>query len=72
MASHWSAYCGGVTSRQAMALDRMAEEHDIGDGMDLLMRLTGYSRSKVGRMDYLSLRKYVDQAFRRYGKGGSA
>jgi hypothetical protein len=63
MARHWSVYCGGVTERQGMALDRIARERGIGDGMDLLMDLTGYSRSKVGKMDRASLRPYLDEAF---------
>jgi hypothetical protein len=72
MARHWSVFVGGLTERQAAALDKMAEAHGIGDGMDLLMRLTGYSRSKVGRMDQLSLCRYVDQAFRQFGRDASA
>jgi len=68
MARHWSVFVDGISERQAMALDKMAEAHDLGDGMDLLMSLTGYSRSKVGRMDRLSLRKYIDQAFAQYGR----
>lgn len=67
MARHWSVFCSGVTERQGMALDRMARKHGIGDGMDLLMKLTGYSRSKVGKMDRASLRPYLDDAFEQYG-----
>ncbi len=63
MARHWSAFCAGVTERQGMALDRIARERGEGDGMDLLMRLTGCSRSKVGKMDRASLRPYLDDAF---------
>jgi hypothetical protein len=68
MARHWSVFFSGVTALQAMTLDRMARENNIGDGMDLLMELTGYSRSKVGRMDRASLRPYLDEAFEKYGK----
>jgi hypothetical protein len=50
-----------------MALDKMAEAHDKGDGMSLLCELTGNSRSKVSRMDRMSLRKYIDEAFALYG-----
>ena len=67
MARHWSVFCRGVSERQAMALDKMAEAHDKGDGMSLLCELTGNSRSKVGRMDRMSLRKYIDEAFALYG-----
>ena len=67
MARHWSAFVA-CTERQARALDKMAEAHDIGDGMDLLMSLTGYSRSKVGKMDRLSLSSVIDRAFREYGR----
>ena len=68
MARHWSAFCSGVTSKQAVALDKMAEAHGIGDGMSLLMKLTGYSRSKVGKMDWMSLRPVIDRAFKEYGR----
>lgn len=67
MASHWSRFVS-VSEKQAYALDKMAEEHGIGDGMDLLMKLTGNSRSKVGKMDSRSLRLVVDQAFKEYGR----
>ena len=67
MARHWSAYTD-VSTNQGIALDRMARQHGIGDGMDLLMRLTGGSRSKVGKMDYASLRPFLDDAFERYGQ----
>lgn len=66
MARHWSVFCGGVTEKQAMALDRMARNHGLGDGMGLLMELTGKSRSYIGRMDRASLRPYLDEAFERY------
>jgi hypothetical protein len=72
MARHWSAFVPGVTPRQAAALDNMAEAHAKGNGMDLLTELTGYSSSKIGRMDRLSLRKYVDEAFRTWGRDASA
>lgn len=63
MASHWSRFCVGVSEKQAMALDRIARDRGEGDGMDLLMRLTGCSRSKVGKMNRASLRPYLDEAF---------
>lgn len=68
MARHWSVFVGGVSEKQARALDKMAAEHRIGDGMDLLMKLTGNSRSKVGKMDRLSLATYIDRAFKEYGR----
>jgi hypothetical protein len=68
MARHWSVFCSGISERQAMALDKMAEAHGKGDGMSLLMELTGYSRSKVGKLDRLSLRRYIDRAFEEYGR----
>jgi hypothetical protein len=68
MASHWSRFVGGITEKQARALDRMARAHSMGDGMDLLMCLTGCSRSKVGKMDRLSLRRAIDRAFTEYGR----
>lgn len=71
MARHWSAFVPGITERQAMALDKMAEAHDVGDGMDLLMRISGYSRSKVGKCDRGRLRPYIDEAFSRYGRESS-
>lgn len=68
MARHWSAFVGGVTEKQGMALDRMARDAGIGDGMDLLIQLTGKSRSKIGKMDRASLRPVLDEAFDKYGK----
>lgn len=66
MGRHWSCFCSGVTPNQGMALDKMAKTHKIGDGMDLLMELTGCSRSKVGKMDRMSLRPYLDDAFEKF------
>lgn len=68
MARHWSAFVGGISEKQAYALDKMAWANGIGDGMDLLTRLTGYSRSKVGKMDRLSMRHVIDKAFNEYGR----
>jgi hypothetical protein len=65
MARHWSAFCN-VSQSQGIALDRMAKNHGKGDGMSLLMELTGCSRSRVGKMDYASLRPYLDEAFELY------
>ena len=48
MARHWSGFVAGLSEKQAAALDKMAEAHGLGNGMDLLMRLTGCSSSKVG------------------------
>ena len=67
MAQHWSRFVS-VSEKQAYALDKMAQDAGIGNGMDLLMKLTGYSRSKVGKMDSRSLRLVVDEAFKTYGK----
>lgn len=67
MARHWSAYVSSVSERQAYALDKMAAAADLGDGMDLLMKLSGYSRSKVGKMDRLTMRHLLDAAFSEYG-----
>ncbi len=67
MAQHWNTYVD-ITLKQAMALDKMAEGHGIRDGMSLLMKLTGDSRSKIGKMSYASLRPYIDKAFEEYGK----
>ena len=68
MAKHWSTYVSGVTYKQAAALDRMAEAHGKGDGMNLLTEVTGNSRSKIGKMDSLSLRPAIDRCFELYGK----
>lgn len=46
----------------------MAEEHNLVDGMNLLMEITGNSRSKVGKMDNMSLRHAIDKAFKEYGR----
>lgn len=62
MARHWSVFTS-VTESQGVALDRIARATGDGDGMNLLMRLTGNSRSKVGKMDRASLRPYLDEAF---------
>lgn len=67
MAKHWSTFVS-CSEKQARALDKMAEAHGLGDGMDLLMKLTGNSRSKVGRMDKLSLARVIDRAFKEYGR----
>jgi hypothetical protein len=67
MARHWSAFVS-CSDKQAYALDKMAEEHDLGDGMSLLMKITGNSRSKVGQMDAISLRHAIDKAFKEYGR----
>jgi hypothetical protein len=67
VAQHWSKFVA-VSSKQAYALDKMAEEHGLGDGMDLLMKLSGMSRSKVGKQDALTLRQFIDQAFKEYGR----
>lgn len=66
MAQHWSKFVD-VTPRQARALDRMAHDHGIGDGMDLLMQIAGLRRSKVQKMDKLQLAGLVDECFREYG-----
>lgn len=66
MARHWSVFVSGVTEKQAYALDKMAERHNKGDGMDLLTEQARCSRSKIGKMDRLSLRKYIDQCFELY------
>jgi hypothetical protein len=68
MARHWSLFCSGVTERQAVALDRIAEDNDLSSGMALLMQLTGYSRSKVGKMSWMHLRPIIDRAFKEYGR----
>ncbi len=67
MARHWSVFCSGVSERQAGALDSMARDAHKGDGMDLLREVTGYSRSKVGKMDRLSLKPYITECFERWG-----
>lgn len=67
MARHWSAFVA-VSERQAYALDKMAADAGIGDGMDLLMEISGKSRSKIGKMDRLTLRHMVDEAFSKYGR----
>lgn len=67
MAQHWSALVG-VTEKQAYALDRMAREAGLDDGMDLLMKVSGCSRSKIGRLDRLTLRQHLDTAFEQYGR----
>lgn len=67
MARHWSVFVA-VTEKQGMALDRMARDAGMGDGMDLLMQLTGKSRSKIGKMDRASLRPVLDEAFDKYKK----
>lgn len=72
MAQHWSRFVSGLSEKQAGALDRMAEANGKGSGLDILMELTGYSRSKVGKMDRLSLRPFIDQAFKKYGGKTSA
>lgn len=68
MAKHWSTYVSGVTEKQAWALDRMAEAHGIGDGIDLLMKVSGHSRSKIGKLDRLTLRPILDECFETYGR----
>jgi hypothetical protein len=67
MAKHWSTYTGGVTERQARALDAMAIAHGYNDGMDLLCEVGSYSRSKVTRLDRLSLAPTIDACFKKYG-----
>lgn len=68
MAQHWSRFVS-VSEKQAYAIDRMVEEHKLpGDGCDLLARLGGISRSKVGKLDRLQLRPLIDEAFRSYGR----
>lgn len=62
MARHWSAFCR-VSEKQGIALDRIARDHGLADGMALLQQLTGNSRSRIGKMDYASLRPYLDEAF---------
>lgn len=69
MARHWSAYVPTVTERQAYALDKMAEAAEKGDGMDLLMWATGCSRSKVGKLDRITIRHALDKCFKGYGEG---
>ena len=68
MATHWSRWVRGVSERQAYALDRMARDNDLGDGMDLLMEISGRSRSSVGRLDAIDVRHLIDEAFRRWGR----
>lgn len=68
MAKHWSTYVPNLTEKQAWALDKMAEAHGLGDGMDLLMKVSRCSRSKVGSFDRLTMRKYVDECFSTYGR----
>jgi hypothetical protein len=52
-----------ISQKQGMALDRIARKLDVGDGMDLLMRLTGKNRSYIGKMDYPTIRPHLDDAF---------
>lgn len=68
MAKHWSTYVGGISQAQAGALDKMARDAGKGDGMDLLMEVSGYSRSRVGKMDRLSLRPHIDECFARFSR----
>jgi hypothetical protein len=70
MARHWSVFVA-VTERQARALDKMAGAHELGDGMALLMEVSGSSRSGVGRMDRLTVARHVDECFKRWGRGAS-
>jgi hypothetical protein len=67
MARHWSAFVA-VTEKQARALDKMAQDNGYGDGMDLLMEVSGDSRSKVGKRDRLTVAGYVDECFKRFGR----
>ena len=67
MATHCSHELFGLTERQAFALDRMARENDIWDGMDLLIKISGRSRSSIGRLDPDDVRQLIDEAFRRWG-----
>lgn len=67
MARHWSAYVG-VSEKQAYALDKMAEEHDFYDGRELLCSVASCSSSKLGKMDRLTLRRHLDEAFEKYGR----
>jgi hypothetical protein len=69
MARHWSVFVsGGLTEKQAWAIDKMAEDAGMGEGINLLMDVSGCSRSKVQKMDRLTLRKFVDAVFKKYGK----
>jgi hypothetical protein len=46
----------------------MADEAGFGSGIDLLMEASGCSRSKIQKMDRLTLREYIDTAFQKYGR----
>lgn len=68
MARHWSAYTPTVSEKQAIALDRMAKTAGLHNGMDLLMKLSGYSSSKVQKLDRPTMRELLDRAFAEYGR----
>ena len=68
MARHWSSYTRGVTERQAMALDKMARQHGLGNGLKLLAEVAGCREYRISNMDRVSLRPYIDEAFERYGR----
>ena len=63
MARHWSTFVA-VSEKQARAIDKMVRDNDLrGDGCDLLARVGKCSRSKVGRMDRLTVQGLVDEVF---------
>lgn len=69
MARHWSVFVPGVSEAQAYALDKMVEANELrGDGCDLLAKIAGCSRSKIGKYDRRSLRLVIDKAFAQYGR----
>lgn len=67
MANHWSSNIPHITEKQAYALDRMAEAHNLGTGLHLLLKVSGRSSSKLAKSDRLTMRRYIDECFKLYG-----
>lgn len=62
MAQHWSAYAA-VTAKQAYALDKIADRHGKQSGRELLCDLAGCSSSMLSKIDAVTMRHFIDEAF---------
>jgi ribonuclease HI len=64
----WRAFVGGVTDKQAKALDAIAHRHHHRDGFAVLMELSGKSAGQTARLGRQLLQELVSQAFRKYSR----
>lgn len=64
ISNHWTRSFTMLTLKQGQALDAIAASQGGGDGLGLLIKITGLSRHELSQIDLPRLRRALDEAFR--------